>query len=148
MLGQAVRAAQRNPCTQANVESEAKRNIVSTLVTGIAAMSDPSGAAAANNASISNLDNNSLVLGPVTPPDTTYTVFLLALVVTPIAGRLSKSRPQYEMLAGTVALGIFGPLLTLWSLLWMIVLGLALGSAGVFLAQASANALITARAGR
>ncbi|MCD5997364.1 hypothetical protein KDX38_29185, partial [Pseudomonas sp. CDFA 602] len=58
MLGRAVRAAQRTPCTQANAKREAKRNIVSTFVTGIAAMSDPSGAAAANNASISNLDNN------------------------------------------------------------------------------------------
>jgi len=58
VLGRAVRAAQRTPCTQANAKREAKRNIVSTLVTGIAAMSDPSGAAAANNASISNLDNN------------------------------------------------------------------------------------------
>lgn len=40
------------------VEREAKRNLITTLVTGIAAMSDPNGAATANNAATVNIDNN------------------------------------------------------------------------------------------
>ncbi|RON57910.1 MFS transporter [Pseudomonas frederiksbergensis] len=77
---------------------------------------------------------------------TIYAVFLLALVVIPIAGRLSKSRPQSELLTGAVLLGVCGSILTLLPSLWLIVLGLALSSTGVFLAQASANAFITATA--
>ncbi|NWB97320.1 MFS transporter [Pseudomonas gingeri] len=77
---------------------------------------------------------------------TIYTVFLLALVVIPIAGRLSKSRPQSELLTGAVLCGVCGSILTLMPSLWLIVLGLALSSTGVFLAQASANAFITTTA--
>ncbi len=40
------------------VEREAKRNIITSLVTGIAAMSNPNGAATANNAATANIDNN------------------------------------------------------------------------------------------
>ncbi|MCU1752421.1 hemagglutinin repeat-containing protein [Pseudomonas sp. 6D_7.1_Bac1] len=40
------------------VEREAKRNIITSLVTGIAAMSSPNGAATANNAATANVDNN------------------------------------------------------------------------------------------
>ncbi|MEO8491952.1 MFS transporter [Pseudomonas sp.] len=76
-----------------------------------------------------------------------YGVFLLALVVIPIAGRLSQSRPHVQMLAGAVVLGVCGSILTLLPSLWLIVLGLALSSTGVFLAQACANAFITATAG-
>lgn len=76
-----------------------------------------------------------------------YAVFLLALVVIPIAGRLSKSRPQSELLTGAALLGVCGSILTLMPSLWLIVLGLALSSTGVFLAQASANAFIAATAG-
>ncbi|CAM3519681.1 hypothetical protein BZK31_28150 [Pseudomonas floridensis] len=76
-----------------------------------------------------------------------YAVFLLALVVIPVAGRLSKSRPQSELLIVAVLLGVCGSLLTLLPSLWMIVLGLALSSTGVFLAQASVNAFIAATAG-
>ena len=78
---------------------------------------------------------------------TLYAVFLLALVVIPVAGRLSKSRPQSQLLTGAVALGICGSALTLLPSLWLIVLGLALSSTGVFLAQASANAYIATTAG-
>ena len=39
-------------------EREAKRNIITSLVTGIAAMSNPNGAATANNAATANVDNN------------------------------------------------------------------------------------------
>ncbi|MBT2374424.1 MFS transporter [Pseudomonas fluorescens] len=78
---------------------------------------------------------------------TIYMVFLLALVVTPIAGRLGKSRPQSELLAVAAVLGVIGSALTLLPSLWCIVLGLALSSTGVFLAQAAANAFTTATAG-
>ena len=40
------------------VEREAKRNIITSLVTGIAAMSNPNGAATANNTATANVDNN------------------------------------------------------------------------------------------
>ena len=39
-------------------EREAKRNIIASMVTGIAAMSDPNGAATATNAAVANVDNN------------------------------------------------------------------------------------------
>lgn len=78
---------------------------------------------------------------------TLYMVFLLALIVIPIAGRLSKARPHSELLTVAVVLGITGTVLTLVPALWCIVLGLALSSTGVFLAQAAANAFTTANAG-
>lgn len=75
-----------------------------------------------------------------------YSVFLLALVVIPIAGRLSKSRPQAELLKVAALLGVGGSALTLLPSLWLIVLGLALSSTGVFMAQAAANSFTTATA--
>ena len=77
---------------------------------------------------------------------TIYMVFLLALVVIPVAGRLSKSRPQSELLTAAAVLGVCGSGLTLLPSLWCIVLGLALSSTGVFLAQAAASAFTTATA--
>ncbi|MDY7531503.1 MFS transporter [Pseudomonas sp. Bout1] len=77
---------------------------------------------------------------------TIYMVFLLALVVIPIAGRLSKSRPQSELLTAAAALGVCGSALTLLPSLWCIVWGLAFSSTGVFLAQAAASAFTTATA--
>jgi len=77
---------------------------------------------------------------------TLYMVFLLALVVIPIAGRLAKSRPQAELLTASAALGVCGSALTLLPSLWCIVLGLALSSTGVFLAQAAASAFTAATA--
>lgn len=75
-----------------------------------------------------------------------YAVFLLALIVIPIAGRLSKWRPQSELLMGAALLGVSGSLLTLLPSLWLIILGLGLSSTGVFLAQAAANAFTTTTA--
>ncbi|SDY36719.1 MFS transporter [Pseudomonas salomonii] len=77
---------------------------------------------------------------------TLYMVFLLALIVIPIAGRLSQARPHAELLAVAGVLGISGSALTLAPSLWCIVAGLALSSTGVFLAQAAANAFISATA--
>ena len=78
---------------------------------------------------------------------TLYMVFLLALIVIPIAGRLSKARPHAELLSVAAVLGVTGSALTLVPALWCIVVGLALSSTGVFLAQAAANAFTTATAG-
>lgn len=76
-----------------------------------------------------------------------YMVFLLALIVLPIAGRLSKARPHAELLSIAAMLGVCGSALTLVPSLWCIVVGLALSSTGVFLAQAAANAFTTTHAG-
>lgn len=84
-------------------------------------------------------------LGPAAV-GTLYIVFLLALVVIPVAGRLSKARPHAELLCVVAVLGITGSALTLVPSLWCIVVGLALSSTGVFLAQAAANAFTTATA--
>jgi filamentous hemagglutinin len=46
-----------NP-NETSEEREAKRNIIASVVTGIAAMSNPNGAATATNAAIANVDNN------------------------------------------------------------------------------------------
>ncbi|WP_455826193.1 MFS transporter [Pseudomonas graminis] len=78
---------------------------------------------------------------------TLYTVFLLALIVIPIAGRLSRARPQAELLTVAAVLGVSGAALTLMPSLWCIVAGLALSSTGVFLAQAAANAFTASTAG-
>ncbi|CAM3209037.1 MFS transporter [Pseudomonas fluorescens] len=78
---------------------------------------------------------------------TLYMVFLLALIVIPLAGRLSKARPHAELLGIAAVLGVSGSALTLAPSLGCIVVGLALSSTGVFLAQAAANAFITATAG-
>ncbi|WP_095162561.1 MFS transporter [Pseudomonas sp. Irchel 3F5] len=75
-----------------------------------------------------------------------YAVFLLALVVTPIAGKLRGARPPAHLVLVAGVLGLCGSLLTLFSSLWWIVLGLALSSTGVFLAQAAANAFVTTTA--
>ena len=85
-------------------------------------------------------------LGPVAL-GTLDMVFLLVLIVIPIAGRLSKARPHAELLSVAAVLGITGSALTLLPSLWCIVAGLALSSTGVFLAQAAANAFTTASAG-
>lgn len=76
-----------------------------------------------------------------------YMVFLLALIVIPIAGRLSKARPHAQLLGVAAVLGVSGSALTLMPSLWCIVVGLALSSTGVFLAQAAANGFITSTAG-
>lgn len=76
-----------------------------------------------------------------------YAVFLLALVVTPIAGRLARARPPLHLLMVAGVTGALGIGLTLVASLWVIVLGLALSSTGVFLAQAAANTFIATTAG-
>lgn len=62
-LGGAASSVLTNLFSEANPnetqeERQAKRNLIASLVTGIALMSDPSGAATASNAAIANVDNN------------------------------------------------------------------------------------------
>lgn len=72
-----------------------------------------------------------------------YAVFLLAVVVTPMAARLSRRRPPADLLALAAGLGVAGALLTLHADVRVILLGLAIGSTGVFVGQAAASAFVT-----
>ncbi|AIO64861.1 sugar (and other) transporter family protein [Burkholderia oklahomensis] len=72
-----------------------------------------------------------------------YAVFLLAVVVTPMAARLSRRRPPADLLALASGLGVAGALLTLHAGVPVILLGLAIGSTGVFVGQAAASAFVT-----
>ncbi len=71
-----------------------------------------------------------------------YAVFLLAMIVTPMAGRLSKRRPHSDLLLAAMALGMIGSLLTLRPTLPEILLGLALSASGTFVAQTAANSFV------
>lgn len=75
-----------------------------------------------------------------------YAVFLVAVVVTPISGRLARRRGSRALALAAVALGIAGALLTLSANVTAILAGLALGSTAVFVEQASANTFISQRA--
>ncbi|MFK3799587.1 hypothetical protein [Pseudomonas sp. NPDC088444] len=57
---------------ETNEEREAKRNIITSLVTGIAAMSDPGGAAAASGAATANVDNNWLATQQIVQANKEY----------------------------------------------------------------------------
>ncbi|PXW28571.1 MFS transporter [Paraburkholderia caballeronis] len=76
-----------------------------------------------------------------------YAVFLLALVVTPVAGRVARSRPQSQLLLAASLLGALGSLVTLSHSLAMVLAGLALSSSGVFVAQAAATSFVTSSSG-
>ncbi|WP_322068500.1 MFS transporter [Paraburkholderia bannensis] len=76
-----------------------------------------------------------------------YAVFLLAMVVTPIAGRIARHRSPRDLAIWAAWLALAGALLTLAHGLVPILLGLALGSTAVFVEQAAANAFISQSAG-
>lgn len=67
-----------------------------------------------------------------------YAVYLLGVLVTPLAGRLLERVGPGAMLRVAAALSLTGLALTLTTPLWLIVLGLALASCGVFAGQAAA----------
>ncbi|VBB10439.1 MFS transporter [Burkholderia stabilis] len=72
-----------------------------------------------------------------------YAVFLVAVVVTPLAGRIARHRgPRMPGLVAA-ALAIGGALLTLSDSVPVILAGLALSSTAVFVEQASANTFIS-----
>ncbi|HEY4804796.1 MAG TPA: MFS transporter, partial [Paraburkholderia sp.] len=72
-----------------------------------------------------------------------YAVFLVAVVVTPISGRIARRRGPRDLALAAAALGIAGSLVTLPDSVIAILVGLALGSTAVFVQQASANAFIS-----
>jgi predicted MFS family arabinose efflux permease len=72
-----------------------------------------------------------------------YAVFLVAVVVTPISGRIARHRGPRDLALAAVGLAIVGSLLTLSNGIAAILVGLALGSTAVFVEQACANAFIS-----
>ncbi|CAD6555194.1 Inner membrane transport protein YnfM [Paraburkholderia hiiakae] len=72
-----------------------------------------------------------------------YAVFLVAVVVTPISGRMARHRGPRDLALAAVGLAIAGSLLTLPDSVGAILVGLALGSTAVFVEQACANAFIS-----
>ncbi|HKT97778.1 MAG TPA: MFS transporter [Paraburkholderia sp.] len=76
-----------------------------------------------------------------------YAVFLLAVVVTPLSGRVARHRSPRDLAVCAALLALVGALLTLMHGLLPILCGLALGSTAVFVEQAAANAFISQTAG-
>jgi len=76
-----------------------------------------------------------------------YAVFLVAVVVTPLAGRVARYRGPRTTALAAVVLALLGALLTLSDSVSVILLGLALGSTAVFVEQASANSFISQMSG-
>ncbi|WP_321891941.1 MFS transporter [Paraburkholderia tropica] len=76
-----------------------------------------------------------------------YAVFLLAVVVTPLAGRFARHRSPRELALYAALLALPAAGLTLAHGLLPILCGLALGSTAVFVEQAAANAFISQTAG-
>ncbi|MEM5310859.1 MFS transporter [Paraburkholderia sp. JHI869] len=72
-----------------------------------------------------------------------YAVFLVAVVVTPLSGRMARHRGPRDLALAAVALAIAGSLLTLPDSVGAILVGLALGSTAVFVEQACANAFVS-----
>ncbi|WGY66897.1 MFS transporter [Burkholderia cepacia] len=72
-----------------------------------------------------------------------YAVFLVAVIVTPLAGRLARHRGPRAPGLAAAALAIGGALLTLSDSVPVILAGLALSSTAVFVEQASANTFIS-----
>ncbi|MGU8080182.1 MFS transporter [Burkholderia pyrrocinia] len=72
-----------------------------------------------------------------------YAVFLVAVVVTPLAGRVAAQRGPRDLALAAAGLAIVGALMTLSSSVTAILMGLALSSTAVFVEQASANAFIS-----
>ncbi|RQR53389.1 MFS transporter [Burkholderia sp. Bp9126] len=75
-----------------------------------------------------------------------YAVFLVAVVVTPLAGRVAAQRGPRHLALAAALLAIGGALLTLSNSVVVILAGLALSSTAVFVEQASANAFISQQA--
>lgn len=72
-----------------------------------------------------------------------YAVFLVAIVVTPIAGRIAAKRGPRDVALAAAGLAIVGASLTMSNNMIAILIGLALSSTAVFVEQASANAFIS-----
>lgn len=73
-----------------------------------------------------------------------FVVYLFGAIVTPLAGRWTDVIGHRAALAGGVAVGVCGALMTLAPWLPSVVVGLALVATGVFVAQATASSYIGA----
>ncbi len=77
-----------------------------------------------------------------------FVVYLAGAIVTPLAGRRIGKIGHPRMLILASSLSAAGALLTLVPLLWVVVVGLALCSSGVFVAQSSATSFVGTAAQR
>ncbi|MBV9851056.1 MAG: MFS transporter [Armatimonadetes bacterium] len=77
-----------------------------------------------------------------------FLVYLLGVIVTPLAGRWLDRAGHRRMLMAGLAASSLGALLTLSHHLGLIVAGLAVCSSGVFVCQSSASSHVGAAAGR
>ncbi len=66
-----------------------------------------------------------------------FAVYLIGMLITPLAGRLIVQLGASRTVSLAVALSVFGVLLSLGTPLWLIVLALALMSSGVFITQSA-----------
>ena len=71
-----------------------------------------------------------------------FFVYLVGVVVTPIAGRTIDRHGHRPALAASIFLSCVGIASTLFAHLWAVALGLALCCTGVFIAQASASSFV------
>jgi predicted MFS family arabinose efflux permease len=77
-----------------------------------------------------------------------FFVYLIGAVITPLAGRRIDHYGHRRSLATAIGVSMLGALLTLWPSVAVIVGGLALCAAGVFVAQATASSYVGAAAQR
>lgn len=66
-----------------------------------------------------------------------FAVYLIGMVITPLAGRLIVHLGASRTVSLAVALSVFGVLLSLSPPLWLVILALALMSTGVFITQSA-----------
>ncbi len=77
-----------------------------------------------------------------------YAVYLAGAITTPFAGRRIARSGYPRMLLLSTALCSAGAMLTLTPRLWVVIIGLAISSSGVFVAQSSATSFVGAAAER
>jgi MFS transporter, YNFM family, putative membrane transport protein len=77
-----------------------------------------------------------------------FFVYLLGLVITPMSGSWIQRLGHHRMVPVAVAFSSLGVLLTLSGPIWLIVLGLALCSSGVFVCQAASSGYVGLAADR
>jgi YNFM family putative membrane transporter len=77
-----------------------------------------------------------------------FAVYLAGAAITPFSGRWIDVYGHRAAMVAAIAIGVAGSLLTLSGALPLVVLGLALVSSGVFIAQAAASSYVGASATR
>jgi predicted MFS family arabinose efflux permease len=77
-----------------------------------------------------------------------FFVYLLGVLVTPIAGKWIDRIGYRIVLAIAIACAAAGVLLTLCPILWVVILGLAICASAIFVCQSAANSYVGIAAGR